>query len=89
MQLGSRKLHDDLKDAETKIEELLLLLSDLQAPPGCQIILIPAYMPNSPDQVSMPARISMSPSSLSMCIPIGTIGECKIWQHCNLRFPVG
>jgi hypothetical protein len=43
MQLGSRKLPDDLKVAETRMKELILLLSDLQAPPACQIILIPEY----------------------------------------------
>jgi hypothetical protein len=43
MQLGSRKLPDDLKVVETKMKELLLLLSDLQAPPACQNIVIPTY----------------------------------------------
>ena len=43
MQLGSHKQPDYLKVAQTRMEELILLLSDLEAPPACQIILIPEY----------------------------------------------
>jgi hypothetical protein len=80
MQLGSRKLPGDLKVVLTRMKELILLLSEIQAPPACQIILIPEYTVCPGALIKFPCQLGM-PCHQVRCPYVsqqGTIGDWKL-----------